>query len=170
MNLQYEFESALLNFLSISKILDKDLDELLKNDDGSPSCRRNLIRASIALVEGYCHCFRGFCQVASEAGIVLSNKRLKAIHNERSCSASERIKFTIQSAYEVFGLKNPPDFGGKEWCFAENAIKKRSKLMHPKIVQDLEISNSNWQEYFFGIAWLIQISSSLLEGVDKKYG
>ncbi|HEY8098062.1 MAG TPA: hypothetical protein VIE65_18535 [Methylobacter sp.] len=170
MNLQSKFENAIINFLSLSKVLDKDLEELLRSDDGSDSWKRNFIRTSIALVEGYCYCFREFCQVALEAGTVLSNKRLKAINKENGCSASERIKLTIQSAYEVFELEQSPDFGGQEWCIAEKAINKRSKLMHPKILQDLEMSDSNWQDYLAGITWLIQISSSLIEEVDRKHG
>lgn len=170
MNLQNTFENALINFLSLSEVLDKDLEKLLINDDGSDSWKRNFVRSSVALIEGYCHCFKEFCQVALDAGSKLSNKRLKAIVNESGCSASERIKLTIQSAYDVFEIEPSPDFGNEKWCMAKKAIEKRSNLMHPKTALEMEVSVKDWQEYYEGIAWLIHASSFLIEEANKKYG
>ena len=116
---QNAFENALINFLSLSAVLDKDLESLMINNDGSESWKRNFIRSSVALIEGYCHCFKEFCQVALQTGSNLSNKRLKAILNESSCSAAERIKLTIQSAYEVFEIDPSPNFGGHRWIMAK---------------------------------------------------
>jgi len=170
MNHEKIFESALLNFLSLSTVLDNDLYDLLKHNDKSDSWKRNIIRSSISLIEGYCHCFKEFCQVALETGSKLSKKKLKAIVNESGCSANERIKLTIQSAYAIFEIEQNSGFSGEEWRKAKDAIEKRSKLMHPKTVEDLEISDTQWQELYGGITWLIHVSSSLIEAANKKYG
>lgn len=170
MNHENKFEGALLNFLSLSTVLDNDLYDLLKHNDKSDSWKRNIIRSSFSLVEGYCHCFKEFCQVALDTGAQLSKKKLKAIVNESGCSVSERIKLTIQSAYAVFEIEQNFSFSSEEWRKAKDAIEKRSKLMHPKTVVDLEISDIQWQELYGGIAWLIHVSSSLIEEVNKKYG
>jgi hypothetical protein len=160
MNHENKFESALINFLSLSTVLDNDLCDLLKHNDKSDSWKRNIIRSSVSLIEGYCHCFKEFCQVALDTGAELSNKKLKAIVNESGCSANERIKLTIQSAYAVFEIEQNPGFSGVEWNKAKDAIEKRSKLMHPKTVEDLEISDTEWQDIYGGITWLIHVSSS----------
>jgi len=142
MNHENKFENALLSFLSLSTVLDNDLYDLLKHNDKSDSWKRNIIRTSVSLIEGYCHCFKEFCQVALDTGEKLSKKRLKAIVNERDCSANERIKLTIQSAYAMFEIEQNSGFSGEEWCKAKDVIEKRSKLMHPKTVEDLEMGFS----------------------------
>jgi len=138
MNHEDKLERALLNFLSLSTVLDNDLCDLLKHDYKSDSWKRNIIRSSVTLIEGYCHCFKEFCQVALDTGAQLSEKRLKAIVNEGGCSATERIKLTIQSSYDVFEIEQNSGFSCEEWRKAKDAIEKRSKLMHPKTVEDLK--------------------------------
>lgn len=169
MKAQSKFEDALINFLALSKVLDNDLKDLLKTEDSSDSWKRNYIRVSIALIEGYCYCLREFCLVALETGIVLSNKRSKAIKNESKCSTNDRIKLTIQSAYEVFKLESSPDFSRSEWQKAKKGINKRNELMHPKSLEGLNVSSTQWDEFKTGIDWLVYATTTIIEKIDNKY-
>ena len=169
MDINIKFDDAITNYLTLSSALGEDLKLVLDSDNGSVAWKRNFIRVALAVIEGNCHCFREFCEVAMEAGQQLSKKRQKAITDERSCSASDRIKYNIQSAYEAFEIDQAPNFGGQEWKQAEKAIIKRDKIIHPKTIQDLEISESEWQQYHNGIVWLIQNLISFIEAAQEKY-
>jgi len=169
MNLDEKFNDAIENYLALSNTLDEDLKAIINGDNDSVTWKRNFIRVAIAVIEGNCHCLREFCEVAMGAGQQISKKRQKAITDERSCSASERIKYNIQSAYVVFEIDHAPNFDGVEWSYAKEAITKRDKLIHPRTIQDLEITESKWPQHHCGVIWLIQNLISFIEAVTLKY-
>jgi hypothetical protein len=61
------------------------------------------------------------------------------------------------------------DFGGEEWTFAMEAIAKRHKLMHPKTLNDLLITDVEWQRMSAGIDWLQKLQFSFARLLHKKY-
>lgn len=166
---QEKFDDAIDNYLEISKMVKDDLRWMLDIDDGSEIWRRAFIRSSIPLIEAYCASLRGMVRVTLDNGFNVSNKDAKAIEEEKSCSAEDRIKRNIKSAYEVFGIKPAPNFNCDEWALAKNAIKKRGELMHPISPKSLELPEILFNDYREGISWVVELLFAFIEKLVIKY-
>ena len=54
-------EDAFDNYFALSEVMAGDLKQLLAMDVEAAHFRRNFIRSSAALFEGYAHCLREMC-------------------------------------------------------------------------------------------------------------
>ena len=55
---QKQMTIALDNYLDLSSVLQADMSALLDCETGTQHWRRNFIRVSASLIEGYAHCIR----------------------------------------------------------------------------------------------------------------
>ena len=61
---QEDMDAAFENYFALSNELREDLIALLDNESDSQHWRRNYVRVSASLIEGYAHCFREMCAVS----------------------------------------------------------------------------------------------------------
>ncbi len=163
-------DAAFDNYFVLSKLLMEDLQALLENESDSQHWRRNYIRVSASLIEGYAHCLREMCTVSFECiSLENSQKDQEILLSERSFDANERIKRTLRVAYKLFELHPSPSFGGPEWPRAQRILAKRHLLMHPKTPADLNISDELWYELRDDVTWLIEQLFNFISALDKKY-
>lgn len=131
--IQERMDAAFDNYIRLSNILQIDMNLLLDGESDSQHWRRNFIRASASLIEGYAHCLRELCAVSFECTAPeISRKESEVLRLEIGFNVHERIKYTLRAAYKLFQLKPVPNFDGKEWPRAQRVLSKRHLLMHPK--------------------------------------
>jgi hypothetical protein len=163
-------DAAFDNYLALSDLLMKDLHALLDSESNSQHWRRNYIRVSASLIEGYAHCFREMCAVSSVCNAPeISQKDKKVLSSEQSLDSNERIKRTLRVAYKLFELQPAPNFGGSEWLRARRVLEKRHLLMHPKNPEDLNISDELWKELQEDATWLIKQFFDFISAMQQKY-
>jgi uncharacterized protein with von Willebrand factor type A (vWA) domain len=168
---QQKMDAAFDNYFELSRILQNDMNALLDGENESESWRRNFIRASAALIEGYAHCLREMCAVSFECvAPELSKKETEVLRPESSLDANERIKLTLRAAYKLFELQPAPNFGGSEWLKAQRVLGKRHLLMHPKIPADLVITDQLWSELRTDVTWLMEQLFSIFSLLQRKHG
>ena len=164
-------DAAFDRYFAMSDALRNDLEAILGSEDESQSFRRNFVRVTCALGEGYASCFREICAIGLETGPGdLSTREVKALQDERSLDSIERAKFTLRAAYKMLQLPSPPDFGDRGWASAQTLLLKRDGLMHPKSMDDLTISDSQWEAVHEGARWLLTQLFGLVEQLQRKYG
>jgi hypothetical protein len=168
--LQAEMDRAYGNYLALSDVLLGDLRALDAQARKERYLRRNFVRSSAVMIEGYAHCLRDLCSVGlkSEAP-ELSQKEGKVIRDEASFNTADRVKLTLKAAHRLFDLSQSPNFGGEEWVRAQEVFKKRDKLMHPKEPGDLDISDDEWGRMRQDIAWLIEQFTSFHAQMLERY-
>jgi hypothetical protein len=171
MSAQERMDAAFDNYFELSDVLRGDLEELLKVEAQSQHWRRNFIRVSASLIEGYAHCLREMCSVSFECvAPEISAKETQVLQAERNFDANERIKLTLRVAYKLFELQPAPDFGGPEWPRAQRVLQKRHLLMHPKTPADLEVSDQVWPELREDVTWLFKQLSDFMALAQAKHG
>jgi len=164
-------DAAFNNYFALSDILIKDLQALRESESDSQHWRRNYIRVSASLIEGYAHCLREMCAVSFLCiSPEINQKEEKLLRSEQSLEANERIKRTLRVAYKLFELQPAPNFGGSEWPRAQRILAKRHQIMHPKTPADLNISDELWEELYDDITWLLEQFFSFISTSEKKYG
>ncbi len=159
------------NYFALSDVLRSDFKALLKSQSNSQYWKRNFIRVSVALMEGYAHCFRKVCAVSFVCDAPeISKKEKEVLQSEKLFGAKERFRRTLSVAYKVFELEPTPDFGGIEWNRAQQVLTIRDGLMHPKTPEDLYISDELWKEIWQDTTWLFEQIFAFVEAVHAKYG
>lgn len=167
---QERMDEAVDNYFALSNELRGDLIALLDSESDSQHWRRNYVRVSASLIEGYAHCFREMCAVSLECiSHELSSKEELVLISEKRLSANERIKRTLRVAYKLFELQPAPNFGGPEWRRAQRVLEKRHLLMHPKTLNDLYVSDKLWSELRDDVTWLIEQLFSFVAALQAKH-
>jgi len=169
--LNERMDAAFDNYFALSKVLQDDLLALLESETNSQHWRRNYIRVSVSLIEGYAHCLRDMCIISLDCvAPQISSDETKVLKSEGMFSTNDRIKLTLRVAYKLFELEPAPNFGGAEWASARYALDKRSLLMHPKTPIDMEISDKCWADLDGSTTWLIKQLFNFASLLQKKYG
>ena len=163
-------DAAFENYFALSDILSEDLVALLDNESDSQQWRRNYIRVSASLIEGYSHCLREMCAVSFECVAPnIDKKEADVLRSECGFDANDRIKFTLRAAYKLFELQPAPNFGGPEWHRAKRVMAKRHLLMHPKSPADVSISDEFWKELREDVTWLVEQLFNFVAALQKKH-
>lgn len=163
--------AAVDNYLGLSDILSEDLSAALDVENDTQPWRRNFIRSSAALVDGYIHCIRDICSFDFSCyEQALTSKEGRVLRSERDFNACDRYKFTLRAAYKLFALKPVPNFGSLEWTRAKRVMSRRDLLMHPKTRVDLDVPDDLWSEFRRDVAWLIERQFNFFELLHRKYG
>ena len=164
-------DAAFDNYFALSDVLREDLVALLDSESNSQPWRRNYIRVSAELIEGYAHCLRELCAVSFECVAPdITPKEADVIRSERNVDANERIKLTLRVAYKLFELQPASNFGGPEWPRAQRVLAKRHLLMHPKGPADLEIPDELCEELRQDVIWLLGQLFDFISALQKKHG
>jgi hypothetical protein len=167
---QQKMDAAFDNYFALSRVLQEDMTALLDSENQTQHWRRNFIRASASLIEGYAHCLRDMCMVSFECiAPEIGKREAEVLQSERGFDTNERIKFTLRVAYQLFQLEPAPNFGGNEWPRAQLVLSKRHLLMHPKTSGDLEVSDEIWNEMRDDIAWLMEQLFNFFSLLQEKY-
>jgi hypothetical protein len=168
---QKQMTMALDNYLSLSQLMQADMSELLDCETKTQQWRRNFIRVSASLIEGYAHCLRELSAVSFKCSATpdISIKETKVIESERQCSAAERIKLSLRAAYKLFELTPTPDFSNSKWLRASRLWETRDGLMHPKTPSDLELADVLWNQLYDGVVWLIEQLFNFFSLLREKY-
>lgn len=168
---QRRMDAAFDNYFELSKVLEADMNALLDGENNTQHWRRNFIRASAALIEGYAHCLREMCAVSFECvAPEITKKEADVLRSEKSFDSNDRIKLTLRAAYKLFELGPAPNFGGKEWPKAQRVLGKRHLLMHPKTPADLEVCDDLWKEIREDVAWLMEQLFNFFSLLQQKHG
>lgn len=168
---QERMDAAFDNYFALSEVLRDDLGVMLDIESDSQHWRRNYIRVSASLIEGYAHCLREMCAVSFECvAPEIGKKEAEVLRSERSFDANERIKVTLRVAYKLFELQPAPNFGGSEWPRAQRVLEKRHLLMHPKNPADLEVPDYLWNELRGDVTWLIEQLFNFIAALQEKHG
>ena len=168
---QERMDAAFDNYFALSEILREDLLALLETESESQHWRRNYVRVSASLIEGYANSLREMCAISFECvASEINAKEAEVIRAERSFSANERIKLTLRAAYKLFDLQPAPNFGGQEWPRAQRVLEKRHLLMHPKTPSDLEVPDGLWVELRDDVTWLVEQLFNFVAALQAKHG
>ena len=163
-------DAAFDNYFALSSILREDLTALLDTETDSQHWRRNFVRVSASLIEGYAHCLREMCAISFDCvAPTISPKEREVLCAERNSDANERIKLTLRVAYKLFELQPAPNFGGPEWPRAQRVLAKRHLLMHPKTPADLAIPDELWSELREDVAWLVEQLFTFVAVLKEKH-
>ncbi|MFT3907415.1 MAG: hypothetical protein QM718_14055 [Steroidobacteraceae bacterium] len=158
-------------YLAMSNALRDDLEAILRSEDLSQSYRRNFIRASSSLIEGYAHCFRAICDIGLVTGPGdLTTDEVAALRDEHSLGAKDRTKFTLRAVYKMLKLPGPPDFSDRGWVQARTFLEKRDAVMHPKSMRNLELPDGEWNEVKDGAIWLFGQLFGVMEQLAVTHG
>ena len=167
---QERMDAAFDNYFDLSRMLDEDLHSLLSTEVQEQHWRRNFIRASAALFEGYAHCLRQMCVVSFECEAPsLKSAEINVLRHEGSFDSADRIRLTLRAAYKLFELVPAPRFDGQGWANAQHALLKRHELMHPKTPSDLSVEDEHWEEIHSGIVWLTEQFVEFLNLLYNKH-
>ena len=163
-------DAAFDKFLVVSELLRDDLMQLLTSESNSQSWRRNFIRVSASLLEGYASCFREMCAVSFDClAPSVNQKEEMVLRSEGKCGASDRLKLTLNATYKIFELQPAPSFDGADWRHAQSFFEKRNRLMHPKNPADLHVSDDLWKEVFGGFSWLCEQLFGFVVALENKH-
>jgi hypothetical protein len=155
----------------MSELLQSDMEALLAGDSKSQSLRRNFVRAACSLIEGYAHCFREMCQVGLATGPgSLSADEAKVLTDERAFGSTDRVKLTVRAIFRLFELPKTPDFSERGWLQAQQLFNKRHRLMHPKSVEDLAVSDEQWDTLYDGATWIFRQLFSFMSELARVPG
>ena len=102
---QQKMNAAFDNYFALSSMLQKDVSALLDGRNDTTQWKRNFIRASLPLIEGYAHCLREMCAVSFDCiAPPINAKEKDVLLNEKKFGTSERLKLTIKTSYKLFDL------------------------------------------------------------------
>ena len=162
MNLQTRMNQAFDNYFPVSEALNSDVAMFLDIDDSDLtkepdiSWKRNFVRVLAAVIEGYSNMLRQIAVIEFEyKPYELSNKEQLAIVSGDASNTRERIKYILSGSYKIFNLPSP-DFGTEYWVAAQEGLKRRDHLMHPKSPADLEMVSESWSRIYAGLVWLLE--------------
>jgi hypothetical protein len=170
MNLQDKMANAVNNYINLSVVLTSDLKKMSDNEIEDVSWKRNYLRVISSLIEGESYCLKQICAIGMELDpTIVTSKEKKALTSGIGFTAIEQIKLILRITYKMFNLDNPPDFSGSEWEKAISMFNKRHSLMHPKVPDDLEITDDNWPYLREGANWLIHQHFDITQQIYEKY-
>ena len=162
MDLHARMNQAFANYFPVSEALrsdavmffDIDNADLTKEPD--ISWKRNFVRIFAAVIEGHSNMIRQIAAIELECKPKdLSKMEQKVLTSGDAKNTRERIKHTLSGSYKVFNFPLP-DFGTEDWVTAQEGLKRRDHLMHPKSPADLEIDSDSWTRSYKGLVWLLE--------------
>lgn len=161
-------DAAFANYLALSDVLMADGQFLLDMEKADSQWQRMFIRNAAALIEGYSHCFRDIAKIGLEIDESLIPKADQKALTDHKMDTDERIKRTLKVIYRLLQIAPYPNFGDANWCNSKLALQKRHALMHPKTVDDLEITSESWEKIYAGLTWLIEQHFNVMNLIHER--
>lgn len=140
--------------------------------------RRNVVRCVFAFTEALLWYLRRTTPILAEvSNVTFSEDELLLLEERRKVRRSgvdvlepkylrfqDGVKFTFQSVSKALGVVNP-DFGQVGFQALCKTSDLRNRIMHPKSLFDLEVTDQSIKEAQEGLAWLV----STFEQVSQRH-
>jgi len=141
----------------------KELNQTDINDSLRPYRRRTFIRTSHAFVEGVCYGLRMFCSVAENIpGHCLTTEELDYILERprqdgrpNYLKGDDVVKDSFKYAAKVLSLDFRLNCNHQGWINFKNSREVRDKIMHPKEIVNLNISEKEVADCHEGLQWFV---------------
>ncbi|WP_192939373.1 hypothetical protein [Stutzerimonas stutzeri] len=162
------FDKALISLLDMNGILRDDLNALLDAfpDQRSQVLRRNFVRASWAYVEAITHAFKLMVSMlVSEGACKLEPKEAAFLERPRTATLTN-IEQTIKLVAKVFSVPECNIGNGADWRHVGPSMKIRNRLVHPKSMESLHVTDSEWDTHRDGFVWLVEAFDGLLTDIS----
>ena len=166
------------NYSSFMAAVAADVNEasaILKSSD-SQFARRTYLRAFFAFVEGVLFAKRvvlreflkgdeqlGAPRRLSDAEIMLLEDVQYDLDDDGTPKVRDRnfqpflryVRFTFHISAKFFRRANKVNYGDTGWESFRKAYEVRNRIMHPKAIADLDISDSELQNVRVGASWFV---------------
>ena len=143
--------------------------------------RRQLIRAAFATIEAMVFNLKRMAIMASDnrQSLTDSEKMLcseitpileenGSIKDQKArLSLCPNLRFAFQMFAKAWGVQFALNVNCPEWQQLKNSVKVRDRLMHPKKIHDLNITDSEIQDAMRAFGWIHQVSSEVFTQVVK---
>jgi hypothetical protein len=73
------------------------------------------------------------------------------------------LKFSLRMFTQTHQLRSKPDYSGRGWQAIQEVVRLRNRLTHPKLVEDLQVSESDLSAVDEAEAWFLNTHTTLLE-------
>jgi len=164
-----EFDQKAELVLSLSKDCNIGL-EMQEQDPQNPYLRRSFVRTFFAYLEGSNHQMKHLTLLLHRELQVDFNDEERALLREETYTldhqgkatttqkfpgAIPNLRFTLESFARLSELSFPPDFydDGNGFEEVKAAIGIRNRLMHPKNLEDLIVTDEEWQTVLNARLW-----------------
>ena len=173
--------------IRVFEVLRGDIESLLsayRHDWTSQPLRRIFVRACWSMIEGEVFCVKQLTLRACELGnkslsaeehVFLSEVRvlvdenggaeLKHVYND----TLPNLKRALKLAASKFELDWNPNFGTQGWEKLTRSLELRHRVTHPKIAEELIISDSELEIHKDAFAWFLEVFQDLQAGLVQKY-
>jgi hypothetical protein len=164
--------NSLERMAEIMKVLDSDVQKAgkLLNTEHSPYARRTFIRTLFAKLEGLTFQLKQIALERENEGFVsFSSEERSKLHEDTGfIRTPENIRFSFQSLARAYGSDFEADYGNHRWAFLRKAVAIRNSITHPKILDDLEISDSDLETLRQGMQWYHDNISEVMRQCMRK--
>ena len=173
--------------IRVFEVLRGDIESLLsayRHDWTSQPLRRIFVRACWSMIEGEVFCVKQLTLRACELGnkslsaeehVFLSEVRvlvdenggaeLKHVYND----TLPNLKRALKLAASKFELDWNPNFGTQGWEKLTRSLELRHRVTHPKISEELIISDSELEIHKDAFAWFLEVFRDLQVRLVQKY-
>jgi hypothetical protein len=153
-----DFHRSLEEMREMIKILGHDCNDhyLAIQNDNSQLHRRAYVRSVFAFIEGTLHCMK---MTTIHLGTILGNLLIQEllVLNGETFDVDDRgdilskslypkflsnLKFTFKIFSKVFVSSFTLNLGGTGWQRLREAVKVRDRLMHPKAITELKVTDA----------------------------
>jgi hypothetical protein len=177
-------QEALRKLKGMMDVLTDDVNEFMEmaivpNKIIPFSATRAYVRAVFALVEGVSFAFRQLAASLPETEHCLSHGELAVLNDEsygvkdngevstttRFLKVHSGTRFTFGICKRLYEIQTEIDYGGKGWDSFMKAIKIRDRLMHPKSVESLDVTEDEIGIVSDGLEWFIDAVHVTMDGM-----
>src|SRR5207245_2114386 len=75
---------------------------------------------------------------------------------------ADNLRFTFALGEKIFGLEIPVEYGDHGWASLKSSILVRNRVVHPKAVDDLTVSDDEMAALVRGTEWFKQWASKFM--------
>lgn len=174
-----ELLAASQNVMDLAIVLREDWEfatNLNARSSGQPE-RRVFVRSLLAFVEGMTHAIRRYALAAHEAWPPLFTEAELAMLREVAYALKDNGEAFEQTKYVPFGpsvrlairafsrsrgYQGQPDYQGQGWQSLRDAALVRNRLMHPRVPEDLAVSDSDLLTVIDGVDWFYEETGKII--------
>lgn len=164
------FDEALISLLGMNGILRGDLNALLDAfpDQSSQVLRRDFVRASWAYVEAITYALKFMVSVLVDVGACRLEPKEAAFLEQPKTETLTNIKQTIKLVSKVFSVSECDLGGGAGWRYVGPSVEIRNRLVHPKSMESLQVTDSEWDTHRDAFVWLVGAFDGLLTDISES--
>lgn len=177
-------QEALGRLKEMMEVLTNDIDEfaemaMVPNQIVPFSATRGYVRAVFALVEGVSYGFRQLAIKLPRADDCLTQGELSILNEEsyglkdngeifvttRFLKVQSGTRFTFAICKRVYKIQAEINYGGVGWDSFTKAIKIRDRLMHPKSVESLMVTEDEIGIVSDALNWFLDAIQVTMDGM-----